>query len=118
MDRMSPLDASFLHIENDVNHMHIGSVAIFEGPPPPYEDVIGMIASKLHKVPRYRQRVHSPPAARSGSTIPISTSSTTSGIRLCRRLAAMNSFATWWAASWPSSSTDTSHFGRFGLPRA
>ena len=58
MDRMSPLDASFLHIENDVNHMHIASVAIFEGPPPPYEDVIEMIASKLHKVPRYRQRVH------------------------------------------------------------
>ena len=63
MDRMSPLDASFLHIENDVNHMHIGSVAIFEGPPPPYEDVIRMIASKLHKVPRYRQRVHFVPLA-------------------------------------------------------
>lgn len=31
MDRMSPLDASFLHIENAVSHMHIGSVAIFEG---------------------------------------------------------------------------------------
>ena len=58
MDRMSPLDASFLHVENHVNHMHIGSVAIFEGPPPPYEDLINMIASKLHKVPRYRQRVH------------------------------------------------------------
>jgi len=58
MDRMSPMDASFLHIENDVNHMHIASIAIFEGPPPPYEDVVEMIASKLHKVPRYRQRVH------------------------------------------------------------
>ena len=30
MDRMSPLDASFLHIENDANHMHIGSVGIFD----------------------------------------------------------------------------------------
>lgn len=58
MDRMSPLDASFLHIENHVNHMHIASVAIFEGPPPAYEDVAQMVSSKLHKVPRYRQRVH------------------------------------------------------------
>ncbi|MGB8328825.1 MAG: wax ester/triacylglycerol synthase family O-acyltransferase [Polyangiales bacterium] len=63
MDRMSPMDASFLHIENDVNHMHIASVAIFEGPPPPYEDVVEMIQSKLHKVPRYRQRVRFVPLA-------------------------------------------------------
>ena len=34
-DRLSPLDASFLHIEDHVSHMHIASVAIFEGPPPP-----------------------------------------------------------------------------------
>jgi len=34
MDRMSPLDASFLHVEDAVSHMHIGSVAVFEGPPP------------------------------------------------------------------------------------
>ena len=33
MDRLSPLDASFLHLEDDRSHMHIGSVAIFEGPP-------------------------------------------------------------------------------------
>ena len=38
MDRMSPLDASFLHVEDAVSHMHIGSVAIFEGPPPATED--------------------------------------------------------------------------------
>jgi WS/DGAT/MGAT family acyltransferase len=57
MDRMSPTDASFLHIEDDVNHMHIASVAIFEGPPPPYEEVVAMVAGKLPLVPRYRQRV-------------------------------------------------------------
>ena len=38
MDRLSPLDASFLHIEDDVSHMHIGSVGIFEGPPPAYDE--------------------------------------------------------------------------------
>lgn len=59
MQRMSPLDASFLHIENDVNHMHIGSVAIFEGPPPAFDSLVAMIAGKLILVPRYRQIVRS-----------------------------------------------------------
>jgi diacylglycerol O-acyltransferase len=61
VDRLSPLDASFLHIENDVNHMHIGSVMIFEGPPPDYEALVDMIAGKLPLVPRYRQVVRSVP---------------------------------------------------------
>ena len=54
---MSPLDASFLHVEDAVSHMHIGSVALFEGPPPSHEDVLATIASKLPLVPRYRQKV-------------------------------------------------------------
>ena len=57
MDRMSPMDASFLHIEDDVSHMHIASVAIFEGPAPPYQDVVAMVRGKLPLVPRYRQVV-------------------------------------------------------------
>jgi WS/DGAT/MGAT family acyltransferase len=57
MDRMSPLDASFLHVEDAVSHMHIASVAIFEGPPPAYDEIAGMVAGKLPLVPRYRQVV-------------------------------------------------------------
>src|SRR5712692_8723511 len=57
MDRLSPLDASFLHVEDDVSHMHIASVAIFEGPAPSYEAVRGTIEGKLALVPRYRQVV-------------------------------------------------------------
>jgi WS/DGAT/MGAT family acyltransferase len=57
VDRLSPLDASFLHIEDDVSHMHIASVAIFEGPPPAYDEIVEMVASKLPLVPRYRQVV-------------------------------------------------------------
>jgi WS/DGAT/MGAT family acyltransferase len=56
-DRLSPLDASFLAIEDRVSHMHIGSVLVFEGPPPPHELLIATIAGKLHLVPRYRQVV-------------------------------------------------------------
>src|SRR4051794_4291347 len=57
MDRMSPLDASFLHIEDHVSHMHIGSAAIFEGPPPTHEEFLAAIRAKLPLVPRYRQKV-------------------------------------------------------------
>jgi diacylglycerol O-acyltransferase / wax synthase len=56
-DRLSPLDASFLHIEDDVSHMHIGSVAIFEGPQPAFTDIVSMVGAKLALVPRYRQVV-------------------------------------------------------------
>jgi diacylglycerol O-acyltransferase / wax synthase len=61
MDRLSPLDASFLHIEDDVNLMHIGSVGIFEGPPPPFAELRAMLAGKIPLVPRYRQRVREIP---------------------------------------------------------
>ncbi len=57
VDRLSPLDVSFLHIEDHVSHMHIASVAIFEGPPPPFEDIVAMINAKLALVARYRQVV-------------------------------------------------------------
>jgi WS/DGAT/MGAT family acyltransferase len=56
-DRLSPQDASFLHIEDDVSHMHIASVAIFEGPPPPFPEIVAMVDAKLGLVPRYRQIV-------------------------------------------------------------
>jgi diacylglycerol O-acyltransferase / wax synthase len=57
MEWMSAIDSSFLHVENDTTPMHIGGVSIFEGPPPPFEDLRAMVASKLELVPRYRQKV-------------------------------------------------------------
>jgi diacylglycerol O-acyltransferase len=57
VQRMSPQDASFLHVEDANNHMHIASVAIFEGPAPAIEDIRMMIQGKLPLVPRYRQKV-------------------------------------------------------------
>jgi WS/DGAT/MGAT family acyltransferase len=57
MNRMSAQDASFLHIESDASPMHVGGVSIFEGPPPPFEDVVRMVEAKLPLVPRYRQVV-------------------------------------------------------------
>lgn len=60
-DRLSPLDASFLHIESGVSHMHIASVGVFEGPCPGQRAVADMIAGKLPLVPRYRQVVRTVP---------------------------------------------------------
>jgi diacylglycerol O-acyltransferase / wax synthase len=61
VDVMSVQDAAFLHIENGNNPMHIGSVAVLEGPPPAYGDLVRLIAAKLPLVPRYRQKVRFAP---------------------------------------------------------
>jgi WS/DGAT/MGAT family acyltransferase len=60
-DRLSSADSTFLHIEDGVSHMHVGSIGIFEGPAPGYGALLDMIASKLDGVPRYRQTVRSVP---------------------------------------------------------
>jgi WS/DGAT/MGAT family acyltransferase len=60
-DRLSAVDASFLHQEGANSHMHVGAVTIFEGPPPAYEEFLHHIRSRLHLVPRYRQRLAVPP---------------------------------------------------------
>ena len=57
MEWMSPMDASFLHVEGPNNPMHIGGVSIFEGPAPPFERLEDMVSRKLALVPRYRQKV-------------------------------------------------------------
>ena len=56
-DRLTGLDSSFLHLERDATHMHVAACAIFEGPPPAYEELLEAIVSRLHLVPRYRQRL-------------------------------------------------------------
>jgi diacylglycerol O-acyltransferase / wax synthase len=60
-DRLTAVDASFLAQEVENAHMHVGAVLIFEGPPPDYEDFCTQIRSRLHLVPRYRQKLAFPP---------------------------------------------------------
>jgi diacylglycerol O-acyltransferase len=61
LDRLSSIDASFLHQEGPASHMHIGGVALFEGPPPAFGDYLEHVRSRLHLVPRYRQKLATPP---------------------------------------------------------
>ena len=56
-DRLSGLDSSFLHLERNGTHMHVASTTLFEGPAPPYLEFRDHIASRLHRVPRFRQKL-------------------------------------------------------------
>jgi diacylglycerol O-acyltransferase len=61
MERMSTLDAEFIHLEDGIGHMHIGAVCVFGDPPPSFDEIAAMITAKFHLIPRYRQRVRSVP---------------------------------------------------------
>ena len=65
-DHLSPLDATFLELEEaDASaHMHIGGVMIFEphgdGGAPSIDSIRREIEARLGGLPRYRQRLSSP----------------------------------------------------------
>ncbi len=61
MERMSTLDAGFFYVEHDNVPMHLGSLALFQGPAPSCEELARLIAAKLPRVPRYRQVVRTMP---------------------------------------------------------
>jgi diacylglycerol O-acyltransferase len=60
-NRLSALDASFLDVETASAHMHVGWAAAFdppaEAPAPSFEQFRDHIARRLHRAPRYRQRL-------------------------------------------------------------
>jgi WS/DGAT/MGAT family acyltransferase len=69
--RLSAMDASQLGLERDGVHMHIGGVSIFEAPPLldsrgalDVERIEHYVASRLHRLPRYRQRLAYTPLER------------------------------------------------------
>lgn len=57
MQRLSPLDVSFLHLERDVQQLNVGSALIFEGPAPTYDEFCAAVEVLLPEFPRYRQHV-------------------------------------------------------------
>ncbi|MGE5291267.1 MAG: wax ester/triacylglycerol synthase family O-acyltransferase, partial [Micromonosporaceae bacterium] len=58
---MSTLDSGFFYVEHENVPMHIGSLAVFEGPAPAYADLVRLFSAKLPLVPRYRQLVRTMP---------------------------------------------------------
>jgi WS/DGAT/MGAT family acyltransferase len=61
LDRLTSTDASFLHQEGRSAHMHIGGVLLFNGPAPTHQEVVDHIRERLHLIPRYRQKLATPP---------------------------------------------------------
>ena len=64
-DRLTGLDASFLALEDGGPHMHVGSVLLFEGDAPGYDDFVAQLERRLALVPRYRQKLAFPPLVQS-----------------------------------------------------
>lgn len=64
-DRLTGTDAAFLEMESPTLHMHVGGLFIFD--PPEDRDAFSfarflqVVRSRLHLVPRYRQRLVYPP---------------------------------------------------------
>jgi diacylglycerol O-acyltransferase len=60
-NRLSALDVSFLEVETASAHMHVGWAASFEPPEerpaPSFEQLRDHIGRRLHRAPRYRQRL-------------------------------------------------------------
>jgi WS/DGAT/MGAT family acyltransferase len=63
MDRLNPLDAVFLDVEDEDPHtsMAIASIAVFEGPVPSHKKVLKSLGGRLPLVPRYRQKLRTVP---------------------------------------------------------
>jgi WS/DGAT/MGAT family acyltransferase len=66
-ETLTPLDASFLYMESDHTPMHMGFIGVFEGGPLHdargclrLDDVRAEVTSRLHLVPKLRQRVRLP----------------------------------------------------------
>lgn len=61
MQRLSSLDAGFLQLENDRQSMHVGSLLVFEGPAPTYDELAAHVESCLDGLRRHRQLVQRMP---------------------------------------------------------
>jgi WS/DGAT/MGAT family acyltransferase len=61
MDRLTSFDTSFLANEKSNGHMAIGALLMCEGTPPSEEDFLTHIRSRVHHLPRLRQRLLYPP---------------------------------------------------------
>lgn len=64
-DRLSSLDAAFLEMESPTRGMHVGGLFVFEAPADgrrvSFPGFLDLVRSRLHLVPRYRQKVVTPP---------------------------------------------------------
>ncbi len=61
VEHMGVLDATFVHLDRPSTPLHVGSLFVFDGPAPGYDELRSALESRLHLVPRYRQKVRTVP---------------------------------------------------------
>ena len=61
MERLKSLGCRVLHLENGVAHMHVAGACVFGGTPPDRDQLVDLIAGKMHEIPQYRQRIRPVP---------------------------------------------------------
>ena len=63
MERLKPMDAQFIDAENQDKHASfaIGSIAVFEGPAPAYEEFRAVLEASLPQLPIYRRKLRTVP---------------------------------------------------------
>lgn len=59
VERLSPLDMSFLYLESATTAMHVGSVQLFDPPPGgvDFDALLRHVGERVTRLPRYRQRI-------------------------------------------------------------
>jgi len=67
LERLTSLDTAFLETESPTQHMHVGGLLVFDpvegGASIEFGDYIALVRSRLHMVPRFRQKLAFPPMA-------------------------------------------------------
>jgi hypothetical protein len=106
-DRLSPLDVSFLYLEEPTTAMHVGSVMIFDPGPDglDYPRLVRHVEARIAFVPRYRQRVRTVPGRLAN---PVWVDHEDFDIS-----AAGRSWRTWWRGSRPARSIDVVRSGNW-----
>lgn len=61
MDRLRPLDSTFISLERDSLPMHIASLMVLDGPAPSQDELLAQVEGRLTNLPRYRQVVREVP---------------------------------------------------------
>jgi len=56
-DTLHAIDATFLRVEHDGAHMHVGGVLLCTGEPPTCNELASAVERRLDRIPRFRQRL-------------------------------------------------------------
>jgi WS/DGAT/MGAT family acyltransferase len=68
-DRLTPQDAVFFLLEGRTTPYHIGGLLLLDGPAPTEDEVIGALAERIGRLPRFRRRLQRWPLGLGGEWV-------------------------------------------------